>query len=86
MEIATLFLVRLAISLVAYRDSLAHSLEVVIGFLPTGIGCIVEVFSPCLSQGHGLISQLHGPFLRKSDLMLLLHLINSGLLLLHDFR
>ena len=47
---------------------------------------VEKLLRACLSQSCGLITYLKWPFARKFDFMLLLHLIDFRLLLLHDFR
>ena len=47
-------------------------------------GLLVQVFGECLRHGNGLVGELQGTFLGKADLVLLLHLVDFGLLLLHN--
>ena len=68
---------------------LSHRLKVltmtVHGTWSTAAAVIIERLSPRLSHGGSLILKLERPLAWKTNLVLLLHLVDLRLLLLHDF-
>ena len=52
---------------------------------PSTYSAIVELLSASLGHRQVLVGQLQGPLAWKAHFVLLLHLINLALLLLHDF-
>ena len=63
-----------------------HMVLLILDIELVGIVRLVEVLCSCLRHRAALILQLQRALRRETDLMLLLHLVDLRVLLLHDVR